>query len=47
MSEEAIKILEILQKRPDLVAPALMLVFEQAAIYGIPVEDDLPVLLSV
>ena len=41
-SDEAVEIMRILRDRPDLELPVLMLVLEQAAAAGIPVEDDLP-----
>lgn len=38
MSEVAIKILEILDERPDLAMPVLMLALEQAKAAGVQVE---------
>ena len=40
MRDETIKILEILQTRPDLVLTALSIAVKQVQIYGIPVEAD-------
>lgn len=46
MTEEARQIIQILEKRPDLLVPTLLLALEQAAAAGVPVEEHLLFLQS-
>ena len=41
MSETVQEIIRILERRPELAMPALMIVFDEAQALGIPVETDL------
>lgn len=46
MTEEAKKIIQILEKRPDLLAPTLLLARELAKAADVPVEEHLLFLQS-